>query len=56
MGERFNTEFRAAFYNLTNTPQFSNPSGSITDGNFGKVKSTLFSSEREVEFALRLSF
>jgi hypothetical protein len=55
-GERLNTEFRAAFYNLTNTPQFSQPTGSITDGNFGTVKSILLSSERQIELALRFSF
>lgn len=56
LGERFNTEFRAAFYNLTNTPQFAQPTGSITDGNFGTVKSILLSTERQIELALRLNF
>jgi hypothetical protein len=56
IGERFNTEFRTAFYNLANTPQFSNPTGSITDGNFGKVRGIQLGSERQIEFALRLSF
>ena len=54
--ERVNTEFRSAFYNLTNTPQFSNPTGDINNGNFGQVKGILLSSEREIEFALRITF
>jgi len=56
LNERFNTEFRGAFYNLTNTPQFAQPTGSITDGNFGTVKSILLDSERQIELALRLNF
>jgi len=53
--ERFNTEFRGEFYNLTNTPQFDQPSGNITN-NFGRITNTLLGSERQIEFALRLSF
>jgi hypothetical protein len=51
-----NTEFRAAFYNITNTPQFGTPTGDLNDGNFGTVKSIVLGSERQIEFALRFSF
>jgi outer membrane receptor protein involved in Fe transport len=54
--ERVNTEFRSAFYNITNSPQFSAPTGDLNDGNFGRVKSIILSSERQIEFALRFSF
>jgi hypothetical protein len=54
--ERVNTEFRAAFYNITNTPQFGTPTGDLNDGNFGTVKSIVLGSERQIEFALRFSF
>lgn len=56
VGERFNTQFRVQFYNLTNTPQFDQPNGSITSGDFGKVRSTALGAERQIEFGLRLSF
>lgn len=54
--ERLNTEFRAEFYNLTNTPQFDQPNGSFTSGDFGKVTNTLLNTERQIEFALRVNF
>jgi hypothetical protein len=39
--ERFNVELRAETFNLTNTPEFSNPSTSITSSTFGYVTGTL---------------
>ncbi|HZY73389.1 MAG TPA: TonB-dependent receptor [Edaphobacter sp.] len=35
--ERVNVEFRAEAFSLTNTPQFGNPSNSITNSNFGHI-------------------
>jgi hypothetical protein len=35
ISERWNTEFRAEFYNLFNHTQFSNPDGNFTDGPAG---------------------
>lgn len=65
MGERVTTQFRAEVFNLFNTPQFQNGSfnsdisngilnGSITTTSQGA--STRFSSERELQFALRVTF
>jgi len=55
--ERARLEFRGEFYNLTNTPHFSNPSGSVTSGNFGEISSTLGGyGNREIQLALRLTF
>lgn len=54
--ERVNTEFRTAFYNITNSPQFGTPTGDLNNGNFGQVKSIVLGSERQIEFALRISF
>jgi hypothetical protein len=39
--ERGNVELRAESFNLTNTPQFANPSASTTSATFGYVTSTL---------------
>jgi hypothetical protein len=33
-------EFRAETFKLTNTPQFQNPRGSVTNSTFGYVTST----------------
>jgi hypothetical protein len=55
--ERFRLEFRGEFYNLTNTPHFSNPDGNVNDSTFGIVSSTLSgASGRQVQGALRLTF
>jgi hypothetical protein len=56
IGERVNTEFRTAFYNISNTPQFSAPTGDLNSGNFGRVTSIVLGSERQIEFGLRFSF
>ena len=55
-GERYNLQFRAEFFNLTNTPQFVNPNNNLTDGNFGRLQSTRLGSERQIQFALKFSF
>jgi hypothetical protein len=55
--ERFRLEYRVEFYNLTNTPHFSNPSGSASSATFGIISSTLSGyGNRQVQMALRLKF
>jgi hypothetical protein len=66
MTERVITQFRAEFFNLFNTPQYIQPDANYTDcnpnslgactGNFGRITTTRFSSERQIQFALRVSF
>jgi hypothetical protein len=57
IGERFRLEYRAEFYNLTNTPHFANPSGTATSATFGIISSTLSGyGNRQVQMALRLKF
>jgi len=41
--ERFNLQLRLETFNLTNTPEFANPTTSITSATFGEVTSTLAS-------------
>jgi hypothetical protein len=38
IGERFRFELRGDAFNVTNTPQFSNPALSVTGANFGEVR------------------
>ena len=55
--ERFRLEYRAEFYNLTNTPHFANPSGTCHSATFGIISSTLSGyGNRQVQMALRLKF
>jgi hypothetical protein len=56
IGERARLQFRAEFFNLFNTPQFSNPAANISvPGTVGKISSTRVP-ERQIQFALRLEF
>jgi hypothetical protein len=54
--ERFSTTFRAEAFNLTNTPQFNNPSSSATGGGFGYISGVGTNSNREMRFSLRANF
>ncbi len=61
INERFNTEFRAEFYNAWNHTQFANPDGNFTDGTpanggtFGLILKTR-EDPRVMQFALKLFF
>jgi hypothetical protein len=55
--DRVKTELRAQVYNLTNTPQFQNPDGNYSNGDFGQLISPrLAPTNRELELAIRVSF
>jgi hypothetical protein len=55
--ERINTEFRAEFFNATNSPHFSAPDTARADAAFGTVTSVVNAPpQREVQFALKISF
>jgi hypothetical protein len=55
-------QFRAEMFNLFNTPQFSNPSATLsTPSSFGRSLSTIssvagFGSNRQIQFAVRYTF
>jgi hypothetical protein len=60
INERWNTEFRAEFYNLFNHTQFSNPDGNFTDGpapngTFGEILKTR-EGPRVLQFGLKILF
>jgi hypothetical protein len=54
--ERFGTELRAEVYNITNTPQFTNPDTNLSDGTFGQITGTRQYSERQMQMAVRFLF
>jgi hypothetical protein len=51
---RYRTDFRVEAFNLTNTPQFGNPSSNVTGANFMRIVSA--SGERNIRFGLRFTF
>jgi hypothetical protein len=55
--EHMNAEFRAEFFNLTNTPHFAQPDTAVQDAGFGTITSLIGSPpSREIQIALKLSF
>ena len=54
--ERVKTELRAEAFNITNTPQFTNPDSNVGDGNFGQINATRQYSERQLQMAVRFTF
>ena len=55
INERWNTEFRAEFYNAWNHTQFNNPDGNFTDSTFGQVLKVR-ESPRVMQFGLKFLF
>jgi len=53
--ERFKAEFRAEGFNISNTPHFGNPNGSVTNVNFGKILGVA-DDPRKFRFGLRIAF
>ena len=54
--ERVKAELRAEAFNITNTPQFTNPDSNVGDGNFGQISATRQYSERQLQMAVRFTF
>jgi hypothetical protein len=48
--------FTADAFNLANTPAFTNPDMTMTDGSFGQITSARANSERQLQLSLRISF
>jgi hypothetical protein len=57
LSEALRLEARAESFNLTNTPNFGQPSATLGTGSFGTISSTRTgSTPRQLQFALRLMF
>ena len=52
--ERFNLEFRAEAFNVSNTPPLNDPNGSCCSGAFGSITSA--GNPRDFEFVLKVHF
>jgi hypothetical protein len=55
ISERWNTEFRAEFYNAWNHTQFANPDGNFSSSTFGQIVKTR-EGPRVMQFALKILF
>lgn len=58
--EQFKIQFRAEFFNITNTPQLTPPSTDLNNNStfngFGTIRSTYGFTNRQIQFGLRLEF
>ena len=55
IGERWDSEFRAEFYNAWNHTQFANPDGNFADSTFGQILNTR-EGPRVMQFGLKFLF
>lgn len=53
--ERFNLEFRAEAFNVTNTPVWGSPVNNFSNANFGRVLN-IANTPRQLQMALKLRF
>ncbi|MEP6917325.1 MAG: TonB-dependent receptor [Acidobacteriota bacterium] len=60
LSPKFELQFRAEAFNVSNTPHFANPNGNVNSSNFGKVLATqtayALGRSREFRFGLHLGF
>jgi hypothetical protein len=49
-------EVRVDFFNMPNTPHYSNPNGSLGNGNFGRITGIMGQTERVIRFGGRFMF
>ena len=54
--EAVNLTFRAEAFKVFNNPIFSNPQSNISNSTFGKITSTIDSTGRILQLALKLNF
>lgn len=55
-GENLKLQLKAEAINVLNHPNFANPQGDINNTNFGYITSTTGTGERNVRFAIKVSF
>lgn len=55
ISERIKGEFRFESFNLTNTPHFNNPGGTLGSATFGQVTSAQ-ADQRNIQFGLKITF
>jgi hypothetical protein len=56
VGELFRIQFRAEFFNVTNSPQFARPKATFGSSGFSTVTGTANVGPRNVQFGLKIDF
>ncbi len=56
LSDRLSLELHGDAFNVLNTPQFTSPDSTISDGNFGKILGTRENSSRQIQLSSRLVF
>jgi hypothetical protein len=56
LGEQAGIEFRAEAFKVLNNPIFSNPAANISNSNFGTITSTVDSTGRILQLAMKVNF
>jgi hypothetical protein len=55
--EQFKAQFRAEFFNSTNSPHFAGPNSDVTSGSFGRITATNGNARnRSIRFGLRVQW
>lgn len=55
--EKLDVQFRAEFFNVTNTPHFALPNTVVQNANFGTISGVVISPpQRQIQFGLKLMF
>ncbi|MBM3734309.1 MAG: hypothetical protein FJW39_00860 [Acidobacteria bacterium] len=54
--ERFRLQWRTDLFNAANTPQFNSPGNSIGTPQAGRISSTRFATNRQIQFVMKLFF
>jgi hypothetical protein len=55
-GERFRLQWRTDLFNAANTPQFNSPGNTIGTAQAGRISSTRFATNRQIQFVTKLFF
>jgi hypothetical protein len=54
--ERLRLQWRTDWFNLANTPQFNSPGNAIGTPQAGRISSTRFATNRQIQFVMKLFF
>ncbi|MFZ0302990.1 MAG: carboxypeptidase-like regulatory domain-containing protein [Terracidiphilus sp.] len=56
LAEGYTLELHGDAFNLFNSPEFTNPDATVTDGNFGRIEGTQLYTNRQIQLAARFTF
>jgi hypothetical protein len=54
--DKYTMELHGDAFNLFNTPEFTNPDSTVTDGTFARIEGTQLYTNRQIQLAARFTF